>query len=355
MLPYLNYHTVKIFSRIHLILFIVLAFAQCNREGIVDDHNIEDYSGVYCLNMQNLEMTLIQQAEAVNFTLNSGLLLDGEGTAFDNIIQLSAVTPDSQSFSASITFSADKESFTGPYELTNMAGITLTEGILLGNKGTCPEYDITNAGIPKFVRADFTNLAKIEKISKFRSGFGHSFTDGFEECRSMKHYFNPYEIYRKNNTVQIFSPVTGTIISITNDGYGESLGLTNKLVHIRPDDQPAFIFVLFHVDLLSPEVVTGKRIQRGEPIGYAHLYYDDLDEYVTSFDIAAWVNTPSGLRLISYIETLDDEVFEHYASRGVLSRDEFIITREVRDANPLECNGESFVTSDNPDNWVILH
>lgn len=170
----------------------------------------------------------------------------------------------------------------------------------------------------------------------------------------MKHYFNPYEQYRRNNTVELYSPVSGTIISVLDDGHGESIGLTNKQVHIRSDEYPSFTFVLFHVDILSPEVAIGKKVQGGEMVGYARLFYQDLDEYATSFDIAVWVNTPAGLHLISYFEVLTGDIFNKYNLRGVSSRDEFIISRELRDANPLECDGESFVNNDNLGIWVTL-
>jgi hypothetical protein len=51
---------------------------------------------------------------------------------------------------------------------------------------------------------------------------------------------------------------------------------------------------------------------------------------------------------------LNDVVFQNYISRGALSRQDFIITQELRDANPLECNGELFGYSDNLENWVIF-
>ena len=60
---------------------------------------------------------------------------------------------------------------------------------------TCSEplyWDVDANGIPKFVTSDHIELSKIEKISKFRSGIGHDFSDNFESCRSMKHYYCPY-------------------------------------------------------------------------------------------------------------------------------------------------------------------
>ncbi len=342
-------------KKILLILVIAVIFVSCSSDSKTDKKDVAtDYSGVYCLNFQNLEMTIVQTGNTVLFTVQSDLLTNGEGTLTDDTLQLTAVSSESENFSSTVTFSEDGQSFTGPFALTDATGNITFEGILLGNKGGCPEYDITSNGIPEFVEADFTELEKIKQISKFRSGFGHSFTDGVETCRSMKHYYNPFFKHRKNNNVKIFSPVNGTIISVTNDGHGESTGLNNKQIHIRPDDQPAFIIVLFHVDLLSTNITTGKWIQNGEQLGYARLYYEDLDEYATSFDIAVWVNTPSGLFLVSYFETLEDAVFDNYSLRGAVSRDDFIITQEWRDANPLECDGESFVDSSTSNDWVIL-
>jgi hypothetical protein len=345
----------KAIKKIHLLLLFALVFAGCeHNEGAVNNSGHPDYSGVYCINMQNLEMSIVQIGNDVTFTLLSNLLTDGAGTLSGNVLQLTAVSSNSENFSAVVTFSDDGQSFTGPFKMVDATGKTTFESVLLGFKGQCPQYDIAVRGIPQFVTTDFTELAKIERISKFRSGFGHSFTDGVEACRSMKHYYSPYENQRENQNVKIFSPVDGTITSVANDGHGESIGLNNKQIQIRPEDQPAFTFTLFHLDLYSPEIVTGKKVQSGELLGYARLYYDDLEEYANSFDIAVWVNTPSGLRLISYFETLEEVAFTPYASRGASSRADFVISQQWRDAHPLECDGEIFINRDTPDDWVVL-
>ena len=315
----------------------------------------EDFSGTFCLNMQNIEMIISQTGDLVTFSLQNDLLENGTGSVSGDTLALTATTSGSEIFTGTLVFSKDRRSFSGPFKITDDEGKTMLEGILLGDKGECVKYDITARGIPRFVGTNFTRLSMIEKISRFRSGFGHSFTDGTESCRSMKHYFNPYAAYRQNNTVEICSPVTGIIVSVVNDGYGGSSGLTNKEIQIKPDTQPAFIFVMFHCDLASEAIVTGKRVNAGDLIGYARMYYDDLAQYVTSFDIAVWVNTPSGMRLISWFETLKDELFSDYVSRGVTSRQDFIITREVRDADPLQCNGETFLTAGKIENWVNLN
>jgi hypothetical protein len=75
--------------------------------------------------------------------------------------------------------------------------------------------------VPVFVDADFMDLQKIAEISRFRSAAGHDYSDGCESCRSMKHYYAPYPAYRNNGVNNIYSPVAGTIVSITAEGHGE--------------------------------------------------------------------------------------------------------------------------------------
>jgi hypothetical protein len=332
-----------------LVVLMAVAFASCENEK-----GVTDYSGTYCLNIQNLEMTIIQTGNNVTFTLTSGLLADGTGTIEGDTLVLTASTAGSESFECHLGFSENGQSFSGPYHVADTNGIVTVKGILQGDKGECSKYDIEANGIPQFIGHDFTQLHKIEKISKFRSGFGHSFTDGSETCRSMKHYYTPYEIYRENDNIEIYSPVDGTIVSVSGEGEGAGTPLKNKEMQIRPNDQPAFILAIFHCDIVSPDISTGRNVEAGELIGYARMYYEEWQEYVTSFDIAVWVNTPYGMRLVPYFDVMEDNVFNDYISRGAVSRADFTITKEARDADPLECSGESFVTEGNLENWVTL-
>lgn len=340
--------SINLFKVLFLVPATVLSLIRCERVT-------EDITGTYCLNLQNVEMVISRAGDLVTFTLQTGLIENGTGTITGDRLSLTANLSESEMFSAELVCSKDRNSFSGPYRILSTGGETLMEGILFGNKGECPRYDIDANGIPEFVKEDFTQLSKIEKISKFRSGFGHSFTDGSEPCRSMKHYFNPYQNYRQNNAVEIYSPVEGIILSVANDGHGASAGLTNKEVQIKPDDYPAFVFVLYHCDLESEAIAAGERIEAGELIGHARLYYDDLAEYATSFDIAVWVNTPSGMRLVSYFETMSDDLFDTYLLRGITSVNDFIITREDRDASPLQCNEDTFLSQGSIENFVNLN
>jgi hypothetical protein len=334
-----------------IILLIILALlSSCEREK--DPVN---YSGIYCLNIQNIEMTIVHTNSGITFTLQNDLLVNGTGTLSGDTLVLTAQTAEADLFISNLIFADDMQSFSGPYQISDISNNIKSSGVLLGIKGSCSKFDIESNGIPQFIGEDFTQLSKIEEISKFRSGFGHSSTDGTEVCRSMKHYYTPYSNYRENNTVEIYAPVTGKIVSVSNDGHGTSTGLKNKEIQIMPDDQPAFIIVIYHCDLTSASIATGKDVQAGELLGHASLYDEELDEYSTSFDIALWVNTPLGARLISCFEAMTDDLFSHYIARGVDSRQDFIITREERDADPLLCDGETFLTGGNLENWVKLN
>jgi len=107
----------------------------------------------------------------------------------------------------------------------------------------------------------------------------------------------------------------------------------NYQIRIRSDKYPAFLFVLFHIDPLSSEIVEGKSVKGGELIGYARMYYPDLDTYAANSDIGVQVTTPQGLRYISFFETMTDDLFQIYVNRGAGKRSDFIITKEERDAN----------------------
>ena len=199
-------------------------------------------------------------------------------------------------------------------------------------------YDVDAMGIPKFVGVDYIELEKIYKISRFRSGIGHDFSDDFESCRSMKHYFEPKSDVDWS-AIKIFSPVKGTISSIFQEWAGTQ-------VWIKSGEYPAFYFCIFHVNLANPLNV-GDAVTAGQQLG-THIGSQTMS------DIAVGVNTPSGRKLVSYFDVIADSIFQNYQARGVNSRDAMIISKEARDADPLTCIGETFTTSGNLANWVTL-
>jgi hypothetical protein len=187
-------------------------------------------------------------------------------------------------------------------------------------------YDLVSQGIPQFVMHNYLELTKLRKISKFRSGQGHSYTDAHESCRSMKHYFA-----FPDETVAIYAPVTGKVDKIFEEWAGSQIA-------IRAQDFPDFVFVIFHVNLSAP-LVLGDEVVAGQLLGH-HI------GSFTSSDIAVKVDTPDGLTLVSYFQTLTNEAFSAYVDRGIGAPEQLIITREERDLKSLVCDGETFVGED---------
>ncbi|GEM_PF-2267390 len=211
-----------------------------------------------------------------------------------------------------------------------------------------------NTSIPKFIQADFIDLSKITNISKFRSGSGHDFSRGSgETCRSMKHYFNvdrPLEIEQLINKnkgmsplpdgktdIPIYSPVNGKIIGIEPDQFG-------KQFYIQPDSHPKLTVRIFHVYPL-PGIQKGGKVKAGQKIGVIGQYQNT--------DIAIAQNRT---KYISYFEVMPDKIFAKYQALGVKNREELIISKAARDANPLKCNGEWFAEhyESDPNNFVYL-
>jgi hypothetical protein len=198
-------------------------------------------------------------------------------------------------------------------------------------------HDVNRLGVPRFIAHNYIDLGAIEQISRFRSGEGHSYSDQFESCRSMKHYFQtPRDA--KASSVRIFAPVDGDVVAMHQEWAGTQ-------IRIRPADQPAFSIILFHV---TPTGITvGDHVSAGQAIGH-HVGNQTMS------DVAVSVDTPEGFALVSWFDAMMDPLLETYRVRGLRDRQQAIISRDQRDANPLSCNGESFLGKGTLDNWVVL-
>jgi hypothetical protein len=207
-----------------------------------------------------------------------------------------------------------------------------------------PSYDLATFGPPRVLTANYIDLSKIERISRFRSAVGHSYTDGSETCRSMKHYFQPW-LSVDWNSVDIFAPASGTILGIARDGvYGFR-------VRMRPRDLPALDVQIFHVNLDSA-IVVNAWVNAGDHLG-RHFGRQALS--TTMSDIAMSIGPKEGGTLISYFDAMTDAVFAEFQARGVAAREAAIITKAERDADPVACVGESqFTTQGTLPNWLQL-
>jgi hypothetical protein len=187
-------------------------------------------------------------------------------------------------------------------------------------------YDIEANGIPKFVKTDFIELQKIQRISKFRSGSGHNYSDDFESCRSMKHYFSLDSEMGStlNHISNVFSPINGKITKIFNESGGNG----GVQLWISSNEYAAIMFKIFHVNKNST-VTVGKNVVAGENLGTTY-----------STDIVVEVYTNKGYKLVSYFDVMNDSLFTDYKKRGLNSRADIIISKEARDAHPIQCTGD---------------
>lgn len=200
-------------------------------------------------------------------------------------------------------------------------------------------WDPELQGLPRFLGTDYINLSAMAEISRFRSSAGHSYTDTFEQCRSMNHYFKPRS-GEDWSTLAISSPVTGTVErALQESSFGTQ-------VQIRPAAQPAFTVVLFHVNPAVP-LGTGTEVRAGQLLG-RHV------GTMTFSDVAVRVDTPRGMALVSWFDVITDDLMARYRARGIADRGEMVITRQQRDLAPLACAGEAFSGTDALSSWVTL-
>jgi hypothetical protein len=210
------------------------------------------------------------------------------------------------------------------------------------NETTTPNYiwDIDKNGIPKFVKTNYIELTKIHRISKYRSSVGHDYSDASEQCRSLKHYFEP-KADEDWTTIKIYAPIKGTITRAEQEWAGIKL-------EIESEEFPAFRFSIFHINT-SKQYNINDKVVEGEFLG-THFGSQ------TYSDISVIVNDPTKLgRMVSFFDVMTDALFKEFSDRGLSSRADVIIPKAIRDANPLTCSGDTFTSTDVLENWVYLN
>lgn len=217
---------------------------------------------------------------------------------------------------------------------------TVTEQAITNVAVNCviASHDVATQGVPKFVASNYIDLSQtsngsplVNAISLFRSSEGHSYEDGVETCRSMKHYFkNP------DANTKIYAPINGIVTkNEVENTFGTQLWITSK-------DYPAITFKLFHVNL-NKAYATGATVSAGEQLG-THIgtstWSDVAVQVITSPTISK-----ASQRYVSYFETLTDAAFLPFKNRGIANPQALILTQAQRDANPLTCSGETFTNA----------
>ena len=117
-----------------------------------------------------------------------------------------------------------------------------------------PSYDVARLGVPKFVNTIYIDLSQINpatglplinQISTFRSSVRHDYSDSFETCRSMKHYF-----VAPNSSTRLYAPVAGTVVRVNTSAFGYRRAgepRSRRASHARRDSGTARV-VFRHLD-----------------------------------------------------------------------------------------------------------
>jgi hypothetical protein len=219
--------------------------------------------------------------------------------------------------------------------------------VALATAGCGPTWNPDRDGIPRLATGVHLDPARVAKISRFRSGYGHDFSDSVERCRSMKQYFHPTggEPGAAHSpswtTLEVRSPVAGRVVRVEPE---RSVG---SQLYLESSENRAFTFRIFHV---APEPgLSGSAVEAGALLG--HHAGDE-----TFSDVAVEVNRGlEGFRLVAFVETLTDEAFAVLQSRGVATREALVISREERDSTPLTCSGSQFSdAAPNESDWLTL-
>lgn len=219
---------------------------------------------------------------------------------------------------------------------------------------------------PPEILANFTNLDKIEKISKYRSCAGHVTVpqDEREVRRNMKHYFWVKPEFNKVSEVEIYSPYDGYVTDIRDE---PELNLEGE-IWIRAKSNLVFLpplrvwqFSVQHIDIRK-DLKRGSEVKAGELLGYAAL----SEKRGNSFDIVYgkmgiptkkidnWTDPFADLD--SVFNHMQDQVFSQYQKKGIVSKQDLIISKETRDKNLCEYQGEGpyFNNQFSEDNWVKI-
>lgn len=205
--------------------------------------------------------------------------------------------------------------------------------------------------IPRFASNFHLAFEHVERISRFRAGLGHDYSDSYERCRTMKHYVCPLPCPGSGapppavtpppwTELEVRSPITGTVERLEQE---QSYGIQ---VVLEPAGHPDFRVKLFHVAPAS-DLEPGSAISAGQVLG-THATTQTMS------DIAVEQYRSDGFRLISFFETLDDDAFAALALYGITDRATLQIPADERDAAPLECEGEQYMTDDPLEHWVPL-
>lgn len=219
---------------------------------------------------------------------------------------------------------------------------------------------------PPQIVANFTELDKIEKISKYRSCAGHTTVpqDEREMKRSMKHYFSVKPEYLGDDTVNIYSPYDGFVAVIREDradGLEGEIWIAPKDMFVMLPPVGRWTFSVQHINIREG-LKRGNEVKAGELIGYAAVAAGNRNTFDVIYAkgslvpkrIDNWMGPFSDLD--SVFNHMSEGTFAQYREKGISSKEELVISKQERDQNPCvyKDNGPYFLNYENSEDWTTL-
>ena len=126
---------------------------------------------------------------------------------------------------------------------------------------------------PPQITSNITELDKIERISKYRSCYGHTTVpqNKKEMRRSMKHYFEVKQEYLGDKTVEIYAPFDGFVTNLREDradGLEGEIWIVPKDAFVILPPINRWSFSVQHINV-KDGLKRGSEVKSGDLIGYA--------------------------------------------------------------------------------------
>lgn len=215
-----------------------------------------------------------------------------------------------------------------------------------------------NNDSPPVITANFMDLDKIDRISKFRSCQGHTVVpqDASETKRSMKHYviLKP-EFWGGGKKVPVYAPFDGRVKGIRSE---KEKGLEGEISFGTSGSRWEVSYL--HLDVLDA-VKERQKVKSGQIIGYAS---DKGVDVVYSMGGGMGVKNIDGYQspygaLDSPFNHMSEDLLAQYQTKGV-SQNDMVYTKEMRDANPCQyvensVNEAQLNDFAHPEDWVKVN
>mgnify|MGYP001243632296 FL=1 len=335
------------------------------------------------------ELKEVSDVEVAEDTIMSKSTLDVADTVTAELSIVESTTVPVSTSSVSLDVEGDQDATSE--EVDETTNIELGTGGLVQDLEGWAEKDV-----PQFYTTSHIDVSTLELVSKFRSRAGHDYTDNFEECASLKHYFHPLDFYETALTTPVYAGADGVIVWVQQESGDNSEDFKNnyekvtgekvpesyldvQILH-RPDAAPN-VWIKYHhvspIDEIMEEVSVADsrmmmmnmarpkeseyRVRAGDLIAYGlgeisieqHLDGSGFPTACMSGDSRLKRGNLPGckrtIKLLSLFDHMTDEVFAEYRELYDVERSDFKNSKEEIAKNPYTCTGEWFDNKGNAD------